>query len=52
MRSVVEDALDEAMDHDNHEADLIEKAIHDQVAEFVYKRLRRRPMVVPVVVEV
>ena len=52
MRSVIEDALDDAMDHDNHEADLIEKAVHDKVAEFVYGQVRRRPMIVPVVVEV
>ena len=26
--------------------------LHDDVAEFVYERLRRRPMVLPVVVEV
>jgi len=25
---------------------------HDDVAEFVYERLRRRPMILPVVVEV
>ncbi len=52
MRSVIEDALDDAMDHDIHESDLIEKAVHDKVAEFVYGRLRRRPMIVAVVVEV
>jgi ribonuclease J len=26
--------------------------LHDDLAEFVYERLRRRPMVLPVVVEV
>ena len=31
---------------------LLEEDLHDDVAEFVYERLRRRPMVLPVVVEV
>ncbi len=52
MRTVIEDALDDALDHDNHEIDLIEKAVHDRVAEFVHGRLRRRPMILPVVVEI
>ena len=34
------------------EIDLLQEDLHDDVAEFVYKRLKRRPMVLPVVVEV
>ena len=34
------------------ELHLIQEDLHDDVAEFVYERLRRRPMVLPVVVEV
>ena len=34
------------------EIDLLQDHLHDDVAEFVYERLRRRPMVLPVVVEV
>ena len=34
------------------EIDLLQDHLHDDVAEFVYDRLRRRPMVLPVVVEV
>jgi len=34
------------------ETDLLQKILHDDLAEFVYDRLRRRPMVLPVVVEV
>ena len=34
------------------EIDLLQEHLHDDVAEFVYERLRRRPMVLPVVVEV
>ena len=31
---------------------LLQEDLHDDIAEFVYDRLRRRPMVLPVVVEV
>ena len=31
---------------------LLQEDIHDAVAEFIYSELRRRPMVLPVVVEV
>jgi ribonuclease J len=34
------------------EIDLLQQVLHDDLAEFVYERLRRRPMVLPVVVEV
>jgi ribonuclease J len=34
------------------EIDLLQQELHDDLAEFVYERLRRRPMVLPVVVEV
>ncbi len=52
VREAVEDSLDRAADHDIHEVELIQKTLHDDLAEFVYKRLRRRPMILPVVVEV
>ena len=31
---------------------LLQEVLHDDLAEWVYERLRRRPMVLPVVVEV
>ena len=31
---------------------VLQEDIHDDVAEFIYKRLKRRPMILPVVVEV
>ena len=52
IRDVMEDSLDRASDDDIHEPDLVEKVLHDAVAAFVFKRLRRRPMILPVVVEV
>jgi ribonuclease J len=52
VREAIEASLDRAADDDVHEVELIEKILHDDLAEFVYKRLRRRPMILPVVVEV
>jgi ribonuclease J len=34
------------------EIDLLQSHLHDDLAEFVYGRLKRRPMILPVVVEV
>jgi ribonuclease J len=52
VREAVENSLDRAADDDVHEVDAIQQVLHDDLAEFVYKRLRRRPMILPVVVEV
>jgi ribonuclease J len=49
IRDVVEDSLDESH---AREVSLIQEDLHDAVAEFVYNRLKRRPMVLPVIVEV
>jgi ribonuclease J len=51
-RRSIEATLDRAADEDVHAADVIEQMLHDDLAEFVYERLRRRPMILPVVVEV
>jgi ribonuclease J len=34
------------------EISLIQQDLHDDIAEFVYEKLHRRPLVLPVVVEV
>ena len=52
LRDVVEDSLEDAAKAGTRELHLIQEDLHDDVAEFVYERLRRRPMVLPVVVEV
>jgi ribonuclease J len=52
IRETVESALDRAADDEVREITLLQQYLHDDVAEFVYQRLRRRPMVLPVVVEV
>jgi len=52
IQDVVEDSLEEAAKAGTRELNLIQEDLHDAVARFVYDKLRRRPMVLPVVVEV
>jgi ribonuclease J len=49
---VVESSLDRAAGEEIREIDLLQEVLHDDLAAFIYERLRRRPMVLPVVVEV
>jgi ribonuclease J len=52
IRDAVDDSLARSADEEISEIDLLQDHLHDDVAEFVYERLKRRPMVLPVVVEV
>jgi ribonuclease J len=52
LRDLVEDSLEEAAAAGTRELHLIQEDLHDAVGKLVYERLRRRPMVLPVVVEV
>jgi ribonuclease J len=52
LREAVEDALDRAAEQRVTEIALLQTMLHDDLAAFIYDRLRRRPMVLPVVVEV
>ncbi|MGI8922337.1 MAG: ribonuclease J [Solirubrobacteraceae bacterium] len=52
IRDVVEGSLAQAAKEQMREIDLVQQLLHDDLAAFVYERLRRRPMVLPVVVEV
>jgi ribonuclease J len=52
IRATVESSLDRAAGEEIRETDLLQEVLHDDLAAFVYERLRRRPMVLPVVVEV
>ena len=52
LREVVGESLAEAARHEEREATLLQQDLHDDIAAFVYERLRRRPMVLPVIVEV
>jgi ribonuclease J len=52
IRAEVERSLAAAAKDGVREIDLLQQELHDDLAAFVYDRLRRRPMVLPVVVEV
>ena len=52
LREAVEDSLDRAAEQRITEIDVLESILHDDIAAFIYERLKRRPMVLPVVVEV
>jgi ribonuclease J len=52
LREAVEDSLDGAAEQHITENDVLESHLHDDLAKFIYDRLKRRPMVLPVVVEV
>jgi ribonuclease J len=52
IQDVVEDSLEDAAKAGTRELNLIQEDLHDAVARFVYDKLHRRPMVLPVVVEV
>jgi ribonuclease J len=52
LRGVVEASLANAAEDRAREPLLLQQDLHDDIAAFVYERLRRRPMVLPVVVEI
>jgi ribonuclease J len=52
LRAAVDASLARSAKEEIREIDLLQDHLHDDVAEFVYDRLRRRPMILPVVVEV
>jgi ribonuclease J len=52
LADAVEDAAEDAFTRKVREPALIRQDVHDVVSELVFKRLKRRPMVLPVVVEV
>ena len=52
LKDVVEDQLEDAADAGTRELHLVQEDLHDAVAKLVYDKLRRRPMILPVVVEV
>ncbi len=52
LKDLVEDSLEEAAEKGRREIDLIQDDLHDSIGKFVWQRLKRRPMVLPVVVEV
>jgi ribonuclease J len=52
LREAVEKSLAHSAEEEIREISLLQDHLHDDLARFVYDRLKRRPMVLPVVVEV
>jgi len=52
IRATVEDSIERAAREQIREVDVVQELLHDDMAKLVYDRLKRRPMVLPVVVEV
>jgi ribonuclease J len=52
IRDEVDRSLARAATDGIREIDMLQEELHDDLAAYVYDRLRRRPMVLPVVVEV
>ena len=52
LKDVVEDSLEDAAEAGTRELHLIQEDLHDAIGKLVYEKLRRRPMILPVVVEV
>ncbi len=52
LKDVVEDSLEDAAGAGTRELHLIQEDLHDAIAKLVYEKLRSRPMILPVVVEV
>jgi ribonuclease J len=52
LKDMVEDALEDASEAGTREPDLLQENLHEAVGKFVWQRLRRRPMILPVVIQV
>jgi ribonuclease J len=52
IRATVEETVERAAKEEIREVDVVREMVHDDMAKLVYDRLKRRPMVLPVVVEV
>jgi ribonuclease J len=52
IRATVDATLGRAAKEEIREVDVLQQELHDDLAKLVYDRLKRRPMVLPVVVEV
>jgi ribonuclease J len=52
VRAAVDESLERSAAEEIREISLLQDHLHDDIARFVYERLKRRPMVLPVVVEV
>jgi len=52
MRSEAAQVLDQCLEQDVTEIKLLQEHLHDSLAQLIYDRTGRRPMILPVIVEV
>ncbi len=52
LKDMVEDVLEDAAKAGTRGSDVIQEDLHELIGKFVWQRLRRRPMVLPVVIQV
>jgi ribonuclease J len=52
IRDAVEDSLDAAAEKQITDIEVLQQHLHDDLGAFIYDKRRRRPMILPVVVEV
>jgi ribonuclease J len=52
LKDLVEDQLESAAGGGNRATNLIEEDLHEAIGKLVFQRLRRRPMILPVVIDV
>jgi ribonuclease J len=52
LSDLVEDSIEAAAEAGNRESHLIEEDLHEAIGKFVFQRLKRKPMVLPVLIEV
>jgi ribonuclease J len=52
LKDLVEDSLEDAAEAGTREVHLMQEDLHDAIAKLIYAKLRSRPMILPVVVEV
>jgi ribonuclease J len=52
LRDVVRETLEEAAEDGVRSTAVIQEDLHEDIAGFVYDQLKRRPLILPVVVEV
>ena len=51
-KNVVQAALDKCEERNNTEWSALKTAIRDSLGRFLYEKTRRRPMIIPIIMEV
>ena len=51
-KSVVEEVLDKYLNHGNSDWNRLKTVIRDSLSDFLWKRMKRSPMILPIIIEV